>query len=268
MWLKEIFGEEKPVIGILHIKALPGTPLYDINMGLEGIMKLARADYISLVRGGISGVIFCNEYDKPYSKQVEPNIIACMTSIVKECLRDNEIIPFGIDVQWDPKAALAIALATGASFIRGIVCGTYCGDYGMYCPNIEEIINYKKKIKADNIKILTNLSPEFSYSIDNRDISLRAKTVTKSSLVDALCVSGVMAGVQAPYEEIKNIKNTVGDFPIIANTGVNFENVRDILDIADGCCVATCIKVDGNSLNSMDEKRVRKLMKIVRGNNI
>ena len=185
MWTEELFGSEKPVIGMVHIQALPGTVLYNEQAGLETAAANARRDYVSLVEGGISGVIFCNEFDKPYSTCVEPHITAAMTHVIEEALRGVKRVPFGVDVQWDPRAALAIARATGASFIRGIVCGTYCGDYGVLMPDTEGILAYRRRIGAQSVRILTNLVPEFSSSLDGRGLCLRARTAVKSSLVGA-----------------------------------------------------------------------------------
>ena len=259
-WFAEIFDEKKPVIGLVHIRALPGTTCYQKEPGLADVIARARRDYESLVSGGIDSVIFCNEFDKPYSKCVGPHIVASMTTVINKVLEGNRVIPFGVDVQWDPKAALAIAMATGGCFIRGIVCGAYCGDLGLLTPNPEEIAQYRKQIGAENVKILTNLLPEFSASLDSRPLTLRAQTAIKSSLVDGLCVSGFMAGGDAPYEQLIEVKKAVGDFPVVANTGVKFENVRQILDIADACCVATCLKVDGSANNPIDMDNVRKMM--------
>lgn len=259
-WITDIFGAKKPVIGMVHIRPLPGTVCYQKDQGLTEVVARARQDYENLVNGGIDSVIFCNEFDKPYSKCVGPHIIASMTAVISQVLEGNKRVPFGVDVQWDPKAALAIAMATGADYIRGIVCGTFCGDLGLLTPDPEQIMRYRTQIGADHIKILTNLSPEFSATLDSRPLAMRALTVTKSSLADGLCVSGFMAGGTAPYEELIDVKKTVGNFPVIANTGVKFENVTKILQIADACCVATCLKVDGNSNNPIDPENVKKMM--------
>lgn len=264
MWTDELFGSKKPVIGMVHIQALPGTVLYDGAAGLKAILANAKRDYESLAEGGISGVIFCNEFDKPYSIGVEPHIVASMTHIIDEVRRDAKDLPFGVDIQWDPKAALAVARATGGSFIRGIVCGTYCGDYGLLAPDTEGILAYRHKIDADGVKIFTNLVPEFSSCLDARDICLRAKTAVKSSLVEGLCVSGVMAGTQTPYEQLRSVKECVPEAAVFANTGVDFDSVADILRIADGCCVATCLKKDAGPANRIDVENVRRLMEKAR----
>ena len=69
-----------------------------------------------------------------------------------------------------------------------------------------------------------------------------------------------MAGQAAPYRQLGEIKDAVGAFPVIANTGVTFDTVSDILKIADACIVATCIKKDGAAGNRIDPQRVRALV--------
>lgn len=260
MWTEQIFSRKRPAIAMVHLDALPGTVLYNEASGLGHIIENAAHDYAALSENGIDGVIFCNENDKPYTKSAGPELIASMTAVVLEVMRRAErVIPFGIDVQWDPIAAIAVAKATGAGFIRGILCGTFCGDLGLLTPDPLEIAAYRKRIGADDVKLLTNLSPEFSYSIDQRDVTLRAQTVIKSSLIDGLCVSGAMAGGEAPLRQLREIKAAVANtrIPVFANTGVNHENVSEILSIADGCITATCLKKGKLAANRIDPQNVR-----------
>ena len=264
-WINDLCRCDHPVIGMIHIKPLPSTYSYvDDDDAMDKVIKKASDDYNALVDGGVSAVLFCNEFDKPYVKKASEHVISAMTYIVAKII-DNakKIIPYGIDIQWDPKSSLAIAKITKASFIRGIVTGVYVGDLGMYSPDTQEIMRYRKEIGAEKIKIITNLCPEFSMSLDTRDLELRALTVSKSTMVDAVAISGVMAGSSAPYEQIEKVKAKLADFPVFANTGVNFENISSIAKIADCCCVATCIKKDGISNNGIDKERVKRLMSAI-----
>ena len=119
MWIDEVFGDRKPVIGMVHIQALPGTACYRGDHDLSRIVAQVSEDYNNLVNGGIDSVIFCNEFDKPYSRHVEPHIVAVMTTIIDRVLEHGRRVPFGVDIQWDAKAALAIAMATGGRFYPG-----------------------------------------------------------------------------------------------------------------------------------------------------
>ncbi len=262
MWIKDLFNGRKPVIGMVHLGPLPGSARY-AGAGLDVVISHAASDYNSLVDGGIDAVIFCNENDKPYAKEMSRECVAAMTAVVLSVTKGRSAVPFGIDLQWDPVASLAVALATGADFIRGIACGTFCGDLGFFTPDAHRIIQYRRSIGAEHIRIITNLMPEFSCSLDTRPVTLVAQTVTKSAMVDAVCVSGTMAGKAAPYEQLAEIKQAVGDFPVVANTGVTFDTVKDILSIADACVVATCLKVDGCPENRIDPARVERLMRSI-----
>ena len=192
MWLEEAFAHPKPIIGMVHLDSLPGSAGYAAEHGLNRIIHHAREDYEALVNSGIDGVIFCNENDKPYAKSMPKETVAAMTAVVLGAIQGMKTVPFGIDMQWDPFASLAIAGATGAAFIRGIVCGTYCGDLGLLTPDTAGIIQYRRALGAEHVRIITNLMPEFSYSLDRRPVTLVSQTVTKSAGVDGICISGVI----------------------------------------------------------------------------
>ena len=263
MWTEEVFARTRPAIAMGHLDALPGAVTFDTTGGLQRICEHAAYDYNALADNGIDAVIFCNENDKPYTRRAGPETTAAMTAVVSYVMKQADtVVPFGIDIQWDPMAAISVAAVTGAVFARGIMCGTFCGDLGFYTPDPLEIVQYRKRIGAEGVKLITNLVPEFSYALDRRDICLRAQTVAKSSMMDGICVSGTMAGGEAPLTQLISVKQalTSTDMPVFANTGVTPENVRDILSIADGCITATCLKVGRNGHNRIDPANVRNFV--------
>ena len=64
-WVKEHFKIQKPVIAMAHVPALPGTPRYDEERGVEYLVEHVRPDVEHLLRGGVDAVMFCNEADPP-----------------------------------------------------------------------------------------------------------------------------------------------------------------------------------------------------------
>ena len=64
-----IAGKTKIVIAMVHIGALPGTPLYDADGGLDKLIDGALADIERLQSGGVDAVMFGNENDRPYVLQ-------------------------------------------------------------------------------------------------------------------------------------------------------------------------------------------------------
>ena len=79
---KSVFKEEKPVIAMVHLGALPGTPLYDEDGGLDGILKSAHKDLIALQDAGVDAVMFGNENDRPYEFNVDTASTASMAYII------------------------------------------------------------------------------------------------------------------------------------------------------------------------------------------
>lgn len=114
--LSQQFDCEKPVIAMAHLPPPPGSPLYDERGGVAGIVESVRADLEILLPAGFDAVLFCNEGDRPYALVAGPEGVAVMARVVAELAPRDRM--FGVDFLWDASAALAIAVATGASFMR------------------------------------------------------------------------------------------------------------------------------------------------------
>lgn len=261
--LLALFGVPKPVIAMAHFPALPGTPRYDSSLGIEGILERMRADVHALLEGGVDGILFCNEDDRPYSLQADFAAVAVMTRVITEVRPTDR--PFGVDFLWDPKAPLAIARATGAAFIREVVTGIYESDMGLWAPDAAALFRYRRQIDAENVRIFANITPEFASPLGSRSVAERARSAVVSSLVDAILVSGPMAGVEPDISLLKEAKQAVGEqVPVLLNTGARLDNVQRFLEVADGVIVGSALKVDGYTWNPVDPARVKAFMAAVR----
>lgn len=76
-------------------------------------------------------------------------------------------------------------------------------------------------------------------------------------------MSGPLTGQAVDQSDLRRVCETVKDVPVFANTGVNKDNVRDILSVASGVIIGTHFKVDGNTRNPVDGDRVKRFMEIV-----
>ncbi len=258
----EGLNKAKVIIGMVHFPATPGYTLYDEHKGIKWIITRVQEDLHALQDGGIDAVMFCNENDRPYTFQADPMTVAVMARAIGQLL-DEIRVPFGVDVLWDPKAAIALAKATGAHFIREVLTGSYVSDMGFWNTAVGEIYRYRKLIDALHVKIFFNISAEFASPLDKRPLEAIAKSVVFSSLADALLVSGPMTGVPPSLESLVRVKEAVGDIPVLVNTGVNHENVVDLLKVADGAVVGTSLKKEGITWNPVDIDRVRSFMERV-----
>lgn len=261
--LETLFGRQKPVIAMMHLLPLPGRPLYDRRGGMRAVVEALRRDLDILQEGGVDGVMFCNEGDRPYPLHTDRAPIAAQAAAIGE-LRPHIHVPYGVDMLWDPMAALAVARAVEASFVREVFTGVYDSDMGLWQPDAAAALDYRRQIDAEDIRLFFNIEPEFARPISPRPIGALAHSVVVSSLADAILISGPMAGASADLGHISEAKAAVPNTPVLANTGVKIETVRQTLSIADGVIVGTGLKQDGYTWNPVDPERVRRFMAEVR----
>jgi membrane complex biogenesis BtpA family protein len=262
-WVRDLFAVGKPVIGMCHLEALPGDPAYDPHRGMDWVVERARQDMLALQAGGVDAVMFSNERSLPYKTRVDPITTACMARVIAE-IRGDLTIPFGVNVLWDPTASIDLAVATGAGFVREIFTGVYASDFGLWDTNCGEVIRHQYAVHAEKLKLLFNIFPESSVYLAGRSPESIAWSTVFNTRPDALCASGVTAGVGIDMRLLERIKRSVPGTPVFANTGVNFETVEDQLSVADGAIVGTVLKRDGYIWNEVDEARTKAFMEKVR----
>lgn len=259
--LRDVFNVDKPLIAMCHLPALPGRPRFDATAGMDAVVASLERDIDALQSAGVDGLLFCNENDIPYQLHVGPEIAAAMAAAVVE-VRPRIKVPFGVNILWDAKATLAVAAAVGASFVREVFTGVYESDMGLFAPQLGDLAGYRHAIGADAVALFANITPEFSRSVSDRPVADRARGAAYMG-VDALLISGVQAGVSADYDDLRAAKDAVPGIPVIANTGVNHDNVLELLKVADGAIVGTSLKVDGSTWNPIDAERARRMVELV-----
>jgi uncharacterized protein len=169
--------------------------------------------------------------------------------------------PFGVDFLWDARAALAVAAATGAAFIREVVTGAYESDMGLWTPDAAGLLRYRRQIAADNVAVFMNVTPEFASTLGTRSVGQAARSAVVSSLADAILVSGPMAGAEPDLRWIREAKESVGGLaPVLMNTGATDQNVASFLSVADGVIVGSSLKADGGTWNPVDQERVKRFL--------
>jgi uncharacterized protein len=260
--LADRFGTPKPVIAMLHFPGLPGRPRHDRVLGRAQLVDVVGRDLTTLQAAGVDGLLFCNENDIPYQLAVGPEIPAAMAAVIGE-LRADVRVPFGVNILWDAKASLALARATGASFIREVLTGVYESDLGMIAPAIGDLAGYRSAIGADGVAFFDNISPEFSSALGSRTIADRARGAAFLGM-DAILISGPAAGVAFAMSDLSAAKEAVPEMAVVANTGVRADRIGEIFKVADGAIVGTSLKIDGVTWNPVDLARAERLMEAAR----
>jgi hypothetical protein len=259
-WLKGIFRTEKPIIAMCHFERLPGDPGYDEAKGLAWVVERVRQSLRALQEGGVDAVMFSNESSLPYLTKVEPITYVTMARVIGEITRDITV-PHGVNVLWDPLATIDLAVATGALFVREIFSGVYASDFGLWNTNAGEVVRHQHRIGGGKVKLLFNIIPEAAAYLGNRTVADIARSTVFNGRPDALCVSGVTAGIASSTEVLKQVKETVPETIVFANTGVCIANIEQQLAFADGAVVGTTFKRDGYIWNEVDAGRVKEFMK-------
>ena len=262
--LRETFGSDKPIVGMIHFPPLPGTPLYDVDGGMQKIVDSAARDIAALQDGGVDAVMFGNEGDRPYVLKASPVTLAAFGFAVGE-LRRSITVPFGVNYLWDPVASVALGVASGARFVREIFTGVYDSDMGLWVPNAAGALQLRTDTRRADMKVLYNINAEFASPVGTRTLAQRAKSAVFASLADVVLVSGPMTGEAVEVSNLREARDAIPGTPVFANTGVNIDNVADILSIGDGAIVGTHFKVGGDTWSPVDGDRVKRFMDRVGG---
>lgn len=261
---KKIFPNiVKPLIAMAHVPPLPGTPLYDEKKGVQGLIDYVQRDTELLLKAGFDAILFCNEGDRPYQLNAGLEAAAVMSRVVTEC-KPSEI-PFGVDFLWDANCALAIAVATGASFMREVVTGFWESDMGPWAPDAAKLLRDRRNFGREDLAIFANITPEFASAVGSRSAAMMAKSTVVSSLADVILVSGPMAGSEPDLKILEEVRSSVPiDIPVLLNTGAKAKTIEKFFKYADGCIVGSDLKRDGYTWNEVDPERAKRFIEAAR----
>lgn len=257
--LADIFPQKKPIIGVVHLPALPGSPYY--SKDLDEISKFAISDARSLEEGGCDGLIIENYWDQPFLEKMAVETIASMTKIAY-VIKKNVSLPIGISaLRNDPFAGLAIAHAIGGEFIRvNVFIGTAMVGTGIIPGCAAELLRYRSKLNCD-VQIFADIDVKHATPLVNVPIEREAREAAYRGKADGLIVTSHETGSPPQLETVKQVKNAVSDVPIIIGSGINPENAEELLEVADGAIVGSFLKKDMAS--SIDVNLVRALIEAI-----
>ena len=261
--LQGVFGRQRGVvIGVVHLAPLPAAAAYG-GMPVDGIIERALHDGRAYAAAGADGLIVENHGDIPFLKPdaIGPETAAVM-AVVAEKLRHATGLPLGINVLANAAVvALAVAKASGASFIRvNQWCNAYVANEGIIEGPAAVAMRYRRSIGADAVRIFADSHVKHGSHAITADRSIAEVTRDLEwSGADVVIATGQRTGDAATDAEIDGIKRATV-LPVLVGSGVTHENVGRIMAHADGCIVASALKVDGVWWNPVDPARCRTFM--------
>lgn len=262
-WLKELFHTERPIIGLLHLRALPGDPFFPTGGSIFDVIDAARADLLALQEGGVDGILITNEFSLPYQKKVSAVTTASL-AMVTGALSPLFTVPYGVEAIYDGDATIEVCAATGASFTRCLFTGAWAGDLGLIDRDVAHTLRLKKALGLDSLRLFYFVTSEGEVFLNDRSTLDITKTLLFNCHPDCLVVGGSAAGENPGARLVSDIRAAADGVPVVCGTGCRLENVQEILAAGDGAFVGTTFKKDGKFENPIDIERVREFMNCVR----
>lgn len=249
------------LVGMVHLPGLPGSAGNRLSM--SAIVDRAVSEARQLAQAGFDAVIVENFGDAPFAAdRVPEETLAAMSVVVDHVVRACGV-PVGVNVlRNDALAALAVAAAAGAAFIRvNVLSGTYATDQGLITGRASELLRRRAAL-APRVKIAADVHVKHAVPISQPDIALAAEETAHRAGADVLIVSGTGTGKATDLAAVRRVKQAVPDVPVWIGSGVTAETVGECLKAADGVIVGTCLKKGGKTTAELDGRRVSTLTSV------
>jgi hypothetical protein len=253
------------LVGMVHAGALPGTPL-----ALKPVAQLideAAAEAVALRAAGFDAVMVENMNDRPYlARGAGPEVVAVMTAVTR-AVAGAFGGPCGVQVLAGAnEAALAVALAAGASFVRceGFVFA-HVADEGWMDADAGPLLRYRARIGAQDIRVFCDIKKKHASHAVTADLSLAATArAAEFALADALVVTGEATGCPTREEDVREVVAATR-LPVFVGSGVTPESARTMLELGAGVIVGSWIKHGGHWSGPVDAVRARRFVEAARG---
>jgi uncharacterized protein len=263
--IETIFGRRKAVIGVIHLRALPGAPEYR-GEAMQDLVDFALAEATAYKAGGVDGLIVENHGDIPFAKpdRIGPETVAGM-AVIADAVRRASRLPIGVNVLANGAlAALAVAKASGAAFVRvNQWANAYVANEGFVEGPAGEATRYRAWLHGRDVNIFADVHVKHGAHAITADRSIQELARDNEFFdADVAIATGQRTGDAVTTEELQAIADGTA-LPVVVGSGVTPDNVGDILRIADGVIVASALKQDGVWWNPVDPDRLRRFMERV-----
>jgi len=260
MMLTPLFPHPKPVIAMIHVAAMPGTP--DGGQSVAEIVALAVQEARLYRDGGVDGIGIENMHDVPYLRGgVGPEVVAAM-ALVGQAVKAESGLPVGVQILAGANLeAMAVAHAAGLDFIRaeGYVFA-HVADEGLIESSAARLLRYRKQIGAERVQVWADVKKKHSAHAITADVSLGLTAETVEFMKgDAVIVTGAVTGDPCRLEDVEEARAHTR-LPVLLGSGVTVDNLPRFFALADGFIIGTHFKRDGHWANTVDPRRVDTFM--------
>ncbi|MCB9837795.1 MAG: BtpA/SgcQ family protein [Phycisphaeraceae bacterium] len=256
-------GVDRPLIGMIHVRALPGTPF--AGAPLEEVIDKAAEEAETLFDLGFDALCIENMHDRPYLPgEVGPEIVAAMTAVGVAVRSAAPSAPLGVQVLAGANiAALAVALAVDAQFIRAenFVFAHVADEGLMPTASAGALLRERRRLGAEHVAIFADVKKKHSAHAITSDVSL-AQTAHGAEFfaADGLIVTGSATGAATDAADLIEAKQACPELPVLVGSGATPENIGAMYRHADGVIVGSSMKFDGHWANEIDPARAAAIV--------
>ncbi len=262
--IEKVFGRPKPVIGVVHVLPLPGSPRWGGDM--DAVTARASSDAVALKDAGFDGIIVENFGDVPFAKGFSGRGAVAGLAVVGARVGEASGLPLGVNVlRNDALSAVAVAAAIGARFIRvNVHIGAAVTDQGIVQGEAMETLRAIREM-APGLSVAADVLVKHSVPLGRASLEDVARDTVERGLAGALIVTGPATGLPASTEDLVTVKAAVPDIPVLVGSGVTADTVRAVLERADGVIVGSAIMEGGKAGGPIDPARARMLVSAAGG---
>lgn len=228
---------------------------------MDRVLDRAFADAVALAEGGMDGILVENFLDAPFfAGTVPPETVAAMSRVVAGLVREADV-PVGVNVlRNDAAAALGVAAATGAAFIRvNVHTGLMWTDQGAVEGKAAQTLRTRAALGA-SVAILADVLVKHATPPPGLTVADAAADTWSRGLADALVVSGTGTGRPTDLTRVDQARVGAPDASVLVGSGVTPETVAAVLAAADGAIVGSALTRDGAAGSGVAVERVRSLV--------
>ena len=256
------------LVGMVHLLPLPGSPRFGGSMGQ--VLDAARSDAATLERSGFPALLVENFGDAPFRADgVESETVAGLTLAVAAVQAETSL-PVGVNVlRNDALAALGIAAATGARFIRvNVLTGVMYTDQGPIVGKAAELLRRRAAL-APEAEIWADVLVKHATPPSGLTAEQAARDTVERGLADAVIVSGSGTGAEPDLEEAAAIAGAVPKGTrVVVGSGATTGNLGRLLEVADTVIVGSALKADNDPGQPVDAARAAAFFEAASGHGL
>ena len=255
-----LFASAKPVIAMIHVGALPGTPARTVS--LADLETQAVQEAAVFREAGVQGVMLENMHDTPYLRGgVGPEIVAAL-AVIARAVKEESALPCGIQILAGANTeALAVAHAAGLDFIRAEgFAFAHVADEGLIESSAAELLRYRRAIGAERVQVWADVKKKHSSHAITSDVGIGEMAhAVEFMRGDAVIVTGSVTGDAPRESDLDGVKQAVR-LPVYLGSGVTENNLKEFFNTADGFIVGSHFKQDGHWSLPVEARRVEAFM--------